>query len=825
MNISYSWLKDYVDIDDITPAQLDDLLTFSGLEVEGVEKKETIKGGLEHVVIGQVLTCEPHPDSDHLHVTTVNIGTDTPLNIVCGAPNVAAGQKVVCAFVGTKIYTSDTEYHEIKKGKLRGVMSEGMLCAADELQLGNDHDGIMVLPDDAVPGTPAKDYFNIKDEYILEVAITANRSDATSHIGVARDIVAVRNTREGKHLEIRRPTIADHLTPQTEGTSISVEVADSTLCPRYTGITMRNVEVKDSPEWLQSRLRSVGLRPINNIVDITNYVLMEVGQPLHAFDADMIEGGKITVKQLPQDTPFTTLDGVEHRLDQRDLMICNEKEGMCIAGVFGGLKSGVTTNTKNIFIESAYFNPVSIRKTSKRHNIKTDASFRYERGCDPNITEWALRRAVYLIQQIAGGKVCGEMIDIYPTPIEKAKVEINYQRIFNLIGKNIPTEIVKTALTSLEIEIEHESTDGLTVRIPTCKVDVTRECDVVEEIMRIYGYNNIDFDEWLNSCLSYSKKPNPLRLKNMVSDYLSASGFSEIMNNSLTKSEYYEDNPDFKAEACVQIINPLSKELNVMRQTLLYGGLECIARNINYKIFNQRTYEFGHTYIRTNANGEDLPVTKKFAETHHISLFVTGDVSPETWHSKAQSADIFYMKMFVYNILKKMRVNESRLVLEPSNSALYSEGANIVLRDSKKVVATFGCISRNLLKRMDIKQEVFYADLDWDLLLKNYPNKEVTYAEIPKFPSVKRDLAMVVDKSTTFAEIEQVARQAEKRLLQQVTLFDIYEGKGIAEGKKSYAVTFILQDTEKTLTDKQIDSVMAKIQKQLESQLQAKIRG
>ena len=826
MNISFDWLKEYVDIEDMTPQQLDDLLTFSGLEVDSMEKIETIKGGLEHVVIAQVLTCEPHPDSDHLHLTTVDVGTGTPLNIVCGAPNVATGQKVVCAQIGTKIYTSDTEYYEIKKGKLRGAVSEGMLCAADELQLGTDHAGIMVLPDDAPVGMPAKEYFHVKDDCLLEVAITANRMDACSHIGVARDVVAVRNTREGKKLAIKWPEVASGEWRVESGEQIKVTVEEPELCPRYTGITLRGVKVGESPEWLQNRLRSVGLRPINNVVDVTNFVLMEVGQPLHAFDADMIEGGHVIVKRLPQGTKFVTLDGVERTLDQRDLMICNEKEGMCIAGVFGGQKSGVTMETKNIFIESAYFNPVSIRKTSQRHTLKTDASYRYERGCDPNITEWALRRAVKLIRELAGGEICGQMVDLYPNKIERPTVEVYFRRMFDLVGKEIPLEAVRTALTSLDIEIVSETAEGMTLKVPTMKCDVTRECDIVEEIMRIYGYNNITFDERLNSCLSYGKKPNPLKLKNAVSDYLTDNGFSEIMNNSLTKSEYYEGNPDFDAARCVQIINPLSKELNVMRQTLLYSGLECIARNINYKILDQKVYEFGRSYQKSeNADDFELPVTKRFVETQHVSIFMTGNMMPETWKMEQQEADFYYLKAYVMNILKRMRVNMSRVEIKPTSLHYYSEGLDMVMRDSKKLLGSIGCLKRDVLKKMDIKQNVCHADLNWDLLLKLYPAKDVQYEEVAKFPEVRRDLALVLDKKVTFAEVEQVARGAETKLLKAVSLFDVYEGKGIVEGMKSYAVSFILQDKDKTLNDKQIESTMAKIQKTLETQLGAKIRG
>lgn len=828
MNISFDWLKEYVDIEDMTPQELDDLLTFSGLEVDSMEKVESIKGGLEHVVIAQVLTCEPHPDSDHLHLTTVDVGGERPLNIVCGAPNVAAGQKVVCAQIGTKIYTSDTEYYEIKKGKLRGAVSEGMLCAADELQLGTDHAGIMVLPDDAPVGMPAKEYFHVKDDCLLEVAITANRMDAISHIGVARDVVAVRNTREGKQLKIKWPEVADIAAPEgaAAGQAIRVTVEEPELCPRYTGITLRNVKVGESPEWLQNRLRTVGLRPINNVVDVTNFVMMEVGQPLHAFDADKIGGGHVIVKRLPQGTKFVTLDGVERTLDARDLMICDENEGMCIAGVFGGQKSGVSMETTNVFLESAFFNPVSIRKTSQRHTLKTDASYRYERTCDPNITEWALRRAVKLIRELAGGDICGQMVDLYPKKIERPTVEVNFRRMFDLVGQDIPLEAVRTALTSLDIEIVREDAEGMTLKVPTCKADVTRECDIVEEIMRIYGYNNIHIGTTVNSCLSYGKKPDPRKLKNAVSDYLTDNGFSEIMNNSLTKSEYYDENPDFPADRCIPIINPLSKELNVMRQTLLYSGLECIARNINYKIHDQKLYEFGRSYVKTDeAANQELPVTKRFNETEHVSIFLTGNMTPESWKMKSAESDVFYLKAYVMDILHRMRVNMGRVEMVPTQYKFFAEGLDLVLRDNKKVLATLGTLGRETLKRMDIKQPVYYADLNWTLLLKGYPTKEVQYQEVAKFPEVRRDLALILKKDVTFAAIEQAAMQCEKKLLKRVSLFDVYEGKGITEGMKSYAVSFILQDKDKTLNDKQIESTIAKIQKTLETQLGAKVRG
>ena len=828
MNISYKWLKDYVDYGEMTPQELDELLTFSGLEVEGIEKVETIKGGLEHVVIGQVLTCEPHPDSDHLHLTTVDVGGERPLQIVCGAPNVATGQKVVCAQIGTKIYTSDTEYHEIKKGKLRGAVSEGMLCAADELQLGSDHAGIMVLPDDAPVGMAAKEYFHVEEDYVLEVAITANRSDATSHIGVARDVVAVLNTRKGAGLKLQIPPVTAPLAPVTTEGAVSVSVERADLCPRYTGITLKGVKVAESPDWLQNRLRTVGIRPINNIVDVTNYVLMEIGQPMHAFDADKISGGQVTVKTVAHDTPFVTLDGVERRLDENDLMICNAVEPMCIAGVFGGEKSGVTMQTTNVFLESAYFNPVSIRKTSKRHGLKTDASFRYERGCDPSITIWALQRAVKLIQEIAGGEICGNMIDIYPQQIHRAMVEINFKRVFDLIGKEIPVDSIRTALTSLGIEIVREEKDGMFLKIPTCKVDVYRECDVVEEIMRIYGYNNITFDEHVSSCLSYSKKPNPRKLQNAVADMLSNRGFFEIMNNSLTKSEYYEGNADFDPQNNVVILNPLSKELNVMRQTLLYSGLECVVRNINHKCPDLKLYEFGRTYVLNRdyipVDAKTVDVTKKYVETQHLSLFMTGAACPENWKSKQTPVDFYNLKEFVMAILSRMRMSVARLEFIPATEKYYAEGYDVLLRDSKKPLLSFGRLDKETLKRMDCKQEVYYADFDWSLMLRNYPDKEIVCQELPKFPEVRRDLALLLDKSVTFAEIERVAYASERKLLKRVSLFDVYEGKGVLDGMKSYAVSFVLQDNDKTLTDKQIDAVMAKLQANLEKQLGAKLR-
>ena len=823
MIISYKWLNDYVK-SSLTPNEIDETLTFSGLEIEGVEKVETIKGGLEHVVIGKVMTCEDHPDSDHLHVTTVDVGGDRLLDIVCGAANVAAGQKVVVATIGTQIWTSETEYFEIKKSKIRGKVSEGMICAEDELGLGTSHDGIMVLPDDAPIGMPAKEYFHVEEDYAIEVAITANRSDATSHIGVGRDLVAAYNTQHGGNLKLEIPSIEDYKQDNNDRT-INVRVEDTECCPRYSGVTITGVKVAESPDWLKNKLRTVGIRPINNIVDITNYVLMEVGQPMHAFDADKIDGNTVVVKKLAEGTPFITLDGVERKLNGTELMICNEKEGMCIAGVFGGEKSGVSEATTNVFLESAYFNPVSVRKTSKYHGLKTDASFRYERGCDPNITIYALKRAAMLIKEIAGGKISSEIIDIYPTPIERPKVEVNFRSMFDLIGKEIPVDTIKSILGMLDIAVESETAEGMILRIPTNKVDVTRQCDVVEEIMRIYGYNNISFDETLSSCLSYNKKPNPNKIQNIVGDYLANNGFVEIMNNSLSKAEYYDNNADFDSKNNVVLLNPLSKELNVLRQTLLYSGMECIVYNINHKIKNQKLFEFGKHYRYNPEQADNADITKRYSEERHLSIFMTGKESGESWKMPSASVDFYFLKSHIVNILRRLRINTGRIVAEPAKAKYFAEGIDLMFKDSKKVLVSMGRVAKATLKKMDCKQDVFYADINWDLLLKSIPTQEVTFTEIAKNPEVRRDLALVIDKNITFDAIEKLAFETEKKLLKNVGLFDVYEGEHIEEGKKSYAVSFILQDKDKTLSDKQIESIMAKLQKNFETRLGAKIRS
>ncbi|MDL2314983.1 phenylalanine--tRNA ligase subunit beta, partial [Bacteroidales bacterium OttesenSCG-928-C19] len=773
MKVSYNWLKTYTNID-CSPEEISEILTSIGLEVEGFEKVESIKGGLEGVVIGKVLTCEKHPDADRLSVTTVDVGREEPLNIVCGAPNVAAGQKVPVATIGTKIWTSDTEYFEIKKSKIRGKLSEGMICAEDELGLGSSHDGIMVLSDNALVGSPAKEYFDLKEDHVIEIGITANRVDATSHIGVARDLVAGYNVLKHTDHKLIYPSV-DGYKKDNDSLKIDIQVED-TDCPRYSGVVISGVSVKESPEWLQNYLKTIGLRPINNVVDITNFVLMEMGQPLHAFDADKIAGGKVIVKKLSKGTKFTTLDNIERELNGEELMICNTQEGMCIAGVMGGTKSGVNESTQNIFLESAYFNPVSIRKTSKFHTLKTDASFRYERGCDPDITIYALKRAALLIKELAGGNVSSEIIDIYPKRIERAEIELNFQCLCKLVGKEIDVFTIKQILEFLEIDIKNETRDGLTAIVPLNKVDVTREADLIEEILRIYGYNRIEIGDSVKSSLAYKTKPDRETLQNLVSDYLSSNGFNEIMNNSLTKTAYYEENNDFEKDHNVYIMNPLSKDLGMMRRTLLYGGLETIVHNINRKIPNQKLYEFGNIYEYCPENKENPSVIKRYKEEKMFSLWMTGNLTPESWKMASKPADIYNMKAFVESIFKRLRVDFWRFAVEPASYNFYAEGLEYINKDNKKVIARIGRISKKTLKDFDIKQEVFYAEFSWDLLLKSLPKKEVKYTEIAKFPEVRRDLSLIVEKTFEFKEIEKLAYETEKKYLKRVGLFDVYEG-------------------------------------------------
>ncbi len=819
MKISYNWLKQYVDTD-LSAEKAGELLTASGLEVESLEKIETIKGGLRGVVVGEVKTCVKHPDADRLSVTTVDVGQAEVLHIVCGAPNVAAGQKVLVATIGTKLYSGD-EAFEIKKSKIRGELSEGMICAEDELGVGTSHDGIMVLPADTKIGTTAREYFNITEDYMFEIGLTPNRSDAASHIGVARDLAAVLNCQNSTQTPLNLPDVSAFKS-DNQNLVIDVKVEDTEACPRYSGVSITNVQVKASPDWLKNQLTAIGIRPINNIVDITNLVLFETGQPLHVFDAKQVKGKQVIVKKLAKDTPFITLDGVERKLSGNDLMICNAEEGMCIAGVFGGQKSGVTESTTDIFLESAYFNPVSIRKTSKFHGLKTDASFRYERGCDPNITIYALKRAALLMKEIAGGEISSEIIDIYPQIIERKKVEITYAQIHALIGKNIPESTIRNILTSLEIEIEKATDTTLHLLIPTCKVDVTRPVDVIEEILRIYGYNNIEFDIKPNVSLSFGQKPDPERIQNIISDFLTDNGFFEIMNNSLTKAEYLKEIPELKAEENAYILNPLSKDLNVLRQTLLFGGLESVVYNINRKTANLKLYEFGKTYKHNPDKASHPDVTARYTEELNLLLFISGNTTAENWKVKQEKTDFFILKNYAENILKRLRFNILKFNIDASQQSYFAEG--MTYRLNNKEILSLGKISAKLLKYFDIKQDVFVAEINWSNILKLMEKNEVSYTAVPKFPSVRRDLALLVDASVSFAEIQKIAYKVEKNLLKNVILFDVYVNEKIEAGKKSYAVGFILQDEEKTLTDKQIDGIMGRLTYAFNEHLQAVIR-
>jgi phenylalanyl-tRNA synthetase beta chain len=818
MKLSYNWLKQYVDLD-VDPNELSTILTDIGLEVEGMEKFQSVKGGLEGVMIGEVLTCEPHSNADKLSVTKVKVG-DEILPIVCGAPNVAAGQKVLVATVGTVLYDGDNEF-KIKKTKIRGEVSEGMICAEDELGLGDSHDGIMVLPDDAPVGKPAKEYIDIEEDWVYEIGLTPNRADAASHIGSARDLVAglnrYKNTRDYK---LNIPQV-DDFKVDNHDLDIDVVVEDSDACPRYSGVTLTGIEVKESPEWLKNRLNAIGLRPINNIVDITNFVLHETGHPLHAFDAAKIKGNKVVIKKLPSDTPFVTLDEMERKLHPQDLMICNVEEGMCIAGVFGGADSGVTENTTSVFLESAYFDPTHIRKTSKRHTLQTDASFRFERGADPNITIYALKRTAMLIKEIAGGKISSEVKDIYPEPINNWTVDINFNSVNRLIGKNIDKVIIANILQDLDIKILNTDDEGMKLEVPTFKVDVKREVDIVEEIIRIYGYNNVDTPDKIKLSVNIRKKPDPEKVQNIIADYLVGRGFVEIMNNSLTKSEYIVKNKEFDEDNNVELLNPLSKDLDILRQTLLFGGLEVINYNQNRKTNDLKIYEFGKIYKRKSAENKGSGL-KNYFEEKRLAIFVTGRLESENWNSSNNKADFYSLKGIVESIFKRLGINRAEVVVEESNNGNYVYSLDYKTGDI--ILAQVAEADKKLLKQFDIKQPVFIADINWEKLLTLIPKHDLTYSPIPKFPSVRRDLALVVDKDVTFETLMETARKAERKLLKDVGIFDVYEGENIPEGKKSYAMKFILQDENKTLTDKVIDKTMKRILQVLEKQTGAKLR-
>jgi phenylalanyl-tRNA synthetase beta chain len=823
MKIAYSWLKEYVHTD-LLPEQAGELLTDCGLEVESIEKFETVKGGLKGMVVGEVKTKEKHPDADRLNITTVDVGTGTLLNIVCGAANVAAGQKVIVATIGAMLYPSNGEPFEIKKSKIRGQLSEGMICAEDEIGLGTSHDGIMVLRDDAVIGTAAASYFKLEDDDVIEIGLTPNRADASSHIGVARDLVACLNckgtTKEKGELAILRlPDVSafpeGSIYTGSAGTEIKVIVEDAIACPRYSGITVNNVKVGDSPEWLKNRLKSIGVRSINNIVDITNFVLHELGQPLHAFDAAKIKGKKVIVKKLKEGSKFTTLDGVERTVSSEDLMICNEKEPMCIAGVFGGIHSGVTAETTSIFIESAYFNSTSIRKSSKKHGLKTDASFRYERGADPNITVFALKRAALLMKEIAGGEIASEILDIYPKKIENFKVAFSFRSCDQLIGKHIDVETIKNIILALGIEIEQEGNDALLLSVPPFKVDVQREQDIVEEVLRIYGYNNIEIPVELNASLSFAEKPDKERIQHITSEFLTNNGFSEIMGLSLTKGEYAEKLSALNPGQNVMMMNPLSSDLNALRQTLLFSGLETIVYNQNRKRANLKLYEFGKTYL--SLTNEGVP---KYVESKHLSLFITGNKDAESWNVKTDAVNFYTLKGIVQAVLERLNIS---VTAKEYTGDLYSKA--LVLNWNKRKIVEFGSVSKSVLKTMDIKQEVLYADFNWDVVLEAIvAGKAIMYTEVPKFPEVKRDLALLIDKAIQFEQLENLAYQSEKNVLKRVSLFDVYEGEKLPQGKKSYALSFILQDETATLTDKQIEKIMEKLIKVYQEKAGAEIR-
>lgn len=820
MNISYNWLKEYLDFD-LQPDEVAAALTSIGLETGGVEEVQTIKGGLEGLVIGEVLTCEDHPNSDHLHITTVNVGGEAPLQIVCGAPNVAAGQKVVVAVNGTKLYDGD-QCFTIKKSKIRGVESNGMICAEDEIGIGTDHSGIIVLPADAVVGTLAKDYYNVKSDYVLEVDITPNRVDATSHYGVARDLAAYLK-QAGKPAALRLPSV-EAFKIDDETPAIEVVVENEEACLRYSGVTIKGVTVKESPEWLQNRLRVIGLRPINNVVDVTNFILHELGQPLHSFDAAKIKGNKVVVKAVEAGTKFVTLDGVERTLTDRDLMICNTEEPMCIGGVFGGLDSGVTEQTTDVFLESACFHPTWIRKTARRFGLNTDASFRFERGLDPNNTIYVLKRAALLIQELAGGKITGAIQDVYPKVVEPYRVEVSYAKINSLIGKEIPVETVKSIVDSLEMKIESETAEGLCLRVPVYRIDVQRDVDVIEDILRIYGYNNVEFNEEVKACLSYqTPTDHSYKMQNLISEQLCGCGFNEIMNNSLTRSAYYSDLTVYPEKNCVRLMNPLSADLNVMRQTLLFGGLESAEHNMKRRRGNIRFYEFGNCYQYDETKKKEGETLAGFSEDYRLGIWLAGNRVENSWAHPNEKTTVYELKAYVENVLSRLGLNLGKLVFGVLTDDIYSAGLSITTQSGRRL-GSLGIVSKKILKAMDIDVEVYFAELSWTALMKETRKNKVTYTEISKFPAVKRDLALLLDKGVAFADIEKIAGESERKLLKSVTLFDVYEGKNLPAGKKSYAVSFYLQDDNKTLNDKQIDAIMKKIQTNLEQKLGAQLR-
>jgi phenylalanyl-tRNA synthetase beta chain len=808
MKISYNWLKQFINID-WDAEKTGELLTDLGLEIEGIDTYESVKGGLKGIVIGEVLTCVQHPNADRLKVTTVDIGADAPVQIVCGAPNVATGQKVPVATIGTTLYTTEGEAWKIKKGKIRGEESHGMICAEDELGLGESHDGIMVLDTKLKVGTFVSKVFEIENDEIFEIGLTPNRADAMSHHGVARDLKAGLLQKEIQ-LELITPSVSSfHV--DARSLKIDVDVQDKENAPRYCGVTITGLKVDASPSWLQHRLKSIGLSPINNIVDITNYVLHELGQPLHAFDANKITGNKIEVKTCNAGTKFTTLDDVERVLHEDDLMICDAEKPMCIAGVFGGINSGVTEGTTSIFLESAYFNPVSVRKTAKRHGLNTDASFRFERGIDPNITKYALKRAALMIVEIAGGEISSDISDTYVNKINDFEVRLSFDNAKKLIGEEIPRETIKSILTSLEIKVNNVTETGLGLTVPAYRNDVQREADIIEEILRVYGYNNVGTTEKLNASISNSKRFEDYKLQNIIGNQLASQGFYEIMANSLTTPKYMELSEQLNADYNVEMLNPLSNDLSVMRQSLLFSGLEAVCYNINRKRSDLKLFEFGKTYHQ---------YPDKREEDKHLSLFVTGNISEERWNTVVTPSDFFYLKGTLQTILQRLGLN--RLKSSPIKSDIFSEGMSFSL--GKKNIVDFGLVKKSVLKHFGISQNVLFADFNWDNVLEMAKHNSIKFKPIPKYPKVRRDFALLIDNTVSFEDIYTIAKQTEKQLLKNVNLFDVYEGKNLPEGKKSYAVSFILQDEHKTLTDKQIDKIMSKLQSNFESKLGAELR-
>lgn len=822
MKVSYKWLKEYVDFD-LTPQQTADALTSTGLEVDSLEEVQSVKGGLKGLYVGKVLTCVPHPNSDHLHITTVDLGKGEPQQIVCGAPNVAAGQKVIVADLGCVLYDGDKEF-TIKKSKLRGVESLGMICAEDEIGVGTSHDGIIVLPDDAPVGQPAAEYYHLESDWVIEIDLTANRADALSHYGVARDLYAWLR-QNGYETRLHRPDCSKFVV-DNEDLPIDVEIENTEACKRYACLSVTDCDVKESPEWLQEKLRVVGLRPINNIVDITNYIMLAYGQPMHCFDADMVKGHRIVVRTQPEGTHFTTLDGEDHILGEHDLSICNAEEPMCIAGIFGGKGSGTYETTRNVVLESAYFHPTWIRKSARRHGLSTDASYRFERGVDPNGTIYALKQAAILCRELAGGKVSMQIRDVYPQPMPNFNVRLEYEYCDRLIGKRLGAETIKSIATSLEMKILKEDAEGVDLEVPAYRVDVQRPCDVVEDILRIYGYNNIEIPTMLKSSLTVKGEEDlEHKMENTVSEQLVGEGFNEILNNSLSRVAYYEEDKlnAYPWAKTVKVMNPLSADLGVMRQSILFGGLESIARNVNRKSQNLKFFELGNTYtFDAESHTEESPI-KVYKQQYHLGMWVTGNRVEGSWIHPDEKSNVYELKAYLLNVLRRVGVTTSEVVEENGDNNIFSHSRSIKTRGGK-LIAEYGVLAAQVLKTCGIGQPVFFADLNWTELMRLVRKHKIEYKEISKFPQVSRDLALLVDKGVEFAEIEKIAYQTEKKLLKNVELFDVYEGKNLPAGKKSYAVNFIIQDDNRTLNDKAIDAVMKKLIANLTNKLGAELR-